>query len=427
MSGTARRALPEPDARNFSRMGLISGTIAYHDRGTVYTHIANGRVASALSKHVDTVLLCAPTVDGPPRSQQDEAIEADNIQLVPQPPYTSSLAALASPLSILRAYVRVCRQCDALVIRGMVPYIGLLYVIAKCFRVRVCHWVIGNHLRLLLTHKRSALPLYVASILYACQDRVLTRLGRWLTNGSFVCSGRELGAVYRSPRTVSTASSTLSEDEFSDRDDCCLGDTIRLLFVGYVRPEKGIEFLLRALTEDSLTKRTELAIVGPWDKFPDYRTKLDEEIEKLGLVDQVTWLGYLPYGPALFERMRSSDIMVLPSLSEGTPHVLLEAMASSLPIVATNVGGIPTCIDHGVHGLLVGPRDPRAIAAGVASIVKDGTLRRRLIAQGSARARSLTVNQFAGLMLDLLSGKSGQEIERQMMEQVELAAATKRG
>lgn len=427
MTDTEGHASPRPDARGFARLGLISGTIAYQDGGRVYTHIANGRVASALSEHADTVLLCAPTVDGPPRSPQDEAVKARNIQLVPQPPYTSSLGALASPRAILRAYLRVCRQSDALVIRGMVPYIGLLYVIARCYRVRVCHWIIGNHLRLLLTHRRAALPIHAASILYACQDRVLTRMGRWLTDGGFVCSGRELGAVYRSPRTVSTASSTLSDDEFFDRADCCLDDTIRLLFVGYVRPEKGVEFLLRALVDDVPARRTELAIVGPWDKFPDYRQKLDQEIEKLHLTDRVTWLGYLPYGPALFERMRASDVLVLPSLSEGTPHVLLEAMASGLPIVATNVGGIPTCIDHGVHGLLVDPRDPKAIAESVAAIVKDGALRRRLIAQGSARARSLTVNQFAGLILDLLSGKSAREIGHGIAVRQEPTAAPKSG
>ncbi len=398
-------------ASGMSRLAVISATIAYHDSGTVYTHIANGRVATALAEHAETVYFCAPTIQGPPRSQQDEAITVGNIQLVPQPAYTSSLGALKSPLAIIRAYRRVCKQSDALFIRGMVPYIGILYLVAAFYRVRVCHWIIGNHLRLLLTHKRSALPVYVASILYACQDRIFTRLGRWLTGGGFVCSGHELGAVYQSPRTVSTASSTLRDDEFSEREDSCTGDKIRLLFVGYVRPEKGIEFLLEAIADKTLADKTELAIVGPWDKFPEYRRKLDREIERLNLPERVMWLGYLAYGPALFERMRESDILVLPSLSEGTPHVLLEAMASSLPIVATNIGGIPTCIDDGTHGLLVPPRDPRAIAQAVSTIAKDGDLRRRLITQGRARAKSHTVNQFAGLILDLLSGKSAAEIK----------------
>lgn len=404
-----------------SALAMISGTLAYRDGDKVYTHIANSRVAAALAAKYDTVYLCAPTIEGSPRSHLDEPIDAGNVVLLPQPPYESSLGSLKYPLSILRAYVGACKKSDALFVRGMIPYVAVLYLMAAIHRVPICHWIIGNNLKLLLTHRRSNPIVHLLSILYALQDRISTRVGRWIARGAIICSGHELGASFRSPRTVATASSTLCDDDFFQRSDTCHSKPVRLLYVGWVRPEKGLDSLLRALALPAIRDRSKLEIVGPWEKFPEYRRKLDGEIERLGLGDRVTWTGYLAYGPALFARMRESDLLVLPSLSEGTPHVLLEAMANSLPIVATNVGGIPTCIVDGEHGLLVPPRNPEAIASAVARLIDDGQLRRSIIQKGQARARGLTVDQFAGLILSLLDGKSAAEIAGDRAAQHRLA------
>ena len=83
-----------------------------------------------------------------------------------------------------------------------------------------------------------------------------------------------------------------------------------------------------------------------------------------------------------------AEVFVLPSLSEGSPNVLLEAMAAGLPIVATEVGGIPEIAADGVNALLVPPRDAEALLCAVQMLLGDAMMCRRL---GSA-AR-LTVEQ----------------------------------
>jgi len=93
---------------------------------------------------------------------------------------------------------------------------------------------------------------------------------------------------------------------------------------------------------------------------------------------------------------------VLPTLSEGTPRVLVEARANSLPVVATNVGGIPTSVTDGVDGLLVPPKNVDALADAITRIVNDGELRRALIHNGLRSARSLTVDRFADLVVGVL-------------------------
>lgn len=79
------------------------------------------------------------------------------------------------------------------------------------------------------------------------------------------------------------------------------------------------------------------------------------------------------------------DILVLPSLSEGLPSAVLEAMANSLPVVATNVGGLPELVEHGVTGLLVPPSDPPALARALERLAADPQERRAMGERGRDR------------------------------------------
>ncbi len=90
-----------------------------------------------------------------------------------------------------------------------------------------------------------------------------------------------------------------------------------------------------------------------------------------GIADRIRWSGYVPNGKPLFERMRAADLFILPSLSEGTPHVLVEARANSLPCISTNVGGVPSTVTDGYDALLVPPKDARSLARAMEAVVVD--------------------------------------------------------
>lgn len=125
----------------------------------------------------------------------------------------------------------------------------------------------------------------------------------------------------------------------------------RLLYVGNLISGKGIHFLLHAFLR-IIRKYPEstLSIVG---KGPQ-EFELKKLTVKLGLSSYVRFLGHIKHDelPAI---MHQADLFVFPSLSEGTPRAVLEAMAMELPIVATRVGGIPEMIVDGVTGVLVQP------------------------------------------------------------------------
>jgi len=147
-----------------------------------------------------------------------------------------------------------------------------------------------------------------------------------------------------------------------------------ITFVGTLCLVKGVRYLIKAMKIiKQLYPNTRLVLVGDGKE----KKKLEKVVVELVLEGCVRFIGKVPNGE-IPEYMVVSDVFVLPSLSEGFPNVVLEAMASELPIVATNVGGLPEIIKDGVNGFLVEPKDPEQIAEKVLLLLEDDQLRDKL-------------------------------------------------
>ena len=356
-----------------------------------------------LAERVGQVRYHAPQATESAAAGCDYPLARENIFVQPWPVRRNSLQALKRPDTLLRDYWRMTRSCDVLFLRGSGPLLWTAHWMARLLHKRVVHWLVTNPPEVLKGGQRGyGTFLQAMGVAYARFEQVMTRLAIHGSGARVLANGAELARVFRSRWTVEVVSTSITEKDFLVRDDTCQGESIRLLFVGFVRPEKGLEYLLRALPAIDSSKRVHLAIVGSWDQFAGERERLVQIAQESGLVDQVSWEGYAAFGLPLFSQMDSSDILVLPSLSEGTPRVLVEARARSLPIVATNVGGIPSSVTDGVDGLLVPPRDSRLLAAAITRLIGDGDLRRGLIRNGRESVRDLTLERFVSLVVDLL-------------------------
>jgi glycosyltransferase involved in cell wall biosynthesis len=113
------------------------------------------------------------------------------------------------------------------------------------------------------------------------------------------------------------------------------------------------------------------------------RAALEAHARRLGLDGRLRFLGYRSDIPAL---LAACELVVLPSLFEGHPLALLEAMAAGRPVVATAVGGVPEIVDHGVTGLLVPPADSAALGAAIGALLADPARARAMGAAGRAKA-----------------------------------------
>ena len=137
--------------------------------------------------------------------------------------------------------------------------------------------------------------------------------------------------------------------------------------VGNVRAPKGHEYFIRAarIVADRFPN-VFFTISG--DLNPTLAPPLFELVEKLNLSRQLKFLGFRRDVPQLLNDL---DAFVLPSISEGFPIVVLEAMAASRPVIATRCGGVDEMITDGVDGLLVPVADAHALAEGICSVLGD--------------------------------------------------------
>ena len=164
-----------------------------------------------------------------------------------------------------------------------------------------------------------------------------------------------------------------------------LGSEQVVLAVGRLSREKGHADLLRAmalLRQKGTACNFRMLIVGDGPE----RQNLVRLSGQLGISDAVVFAGHqLDVRP--FYAL--ATLLALPSHSEGSPNVVLEAMAAGIPIVATAVGGIVEILEDGQTGLVVAAHDPPAMAGGVRCILEDENLRTRLAS--AAREHATTV------------------------------------
>ncbi len=162
-------------------------------------------------------------------------------------------------------------------------------------------------------------------------------------------------------------------------------DTVRLLAVGRLSPEKGFGMLLEAVAEIARDNpEIELSIAGTGA----LETELKSRVAELGLMNNVKMLGYLN---DLNDIYCQTDLVVQSSVTEGLPNVILESSYLGVPIVATDVGGTREVIEHGVSGWLIRPGSAAAIAAGI----REFLARPEQFIQRARRGRQRIVEQFS--------------------------------
>jgi colanic acid/amylovoran biosynthesis glycosyltransferase len=184
------------------------------------------------------------------------------------------------------------------------------------------------------------------------------------------------------------------------------GEDFRVVSTGALHWVKGYEYALlavRRLADRGVRVRFE--VVGEGRKSE--RQRVQYTIRDLGLEDMVTLRGALaPEG--VRQALHEADAFLLASVSEGISNAALEAMASGLPVVTTDCGGMREAVHDGVEGWIVPPRDPEAMAGALQRLAADAVLRERMGRAGRERVlREFTlsrqVSEFLALYRTLVS------------------------
>jgi glycosyltransferase involved in cell wall biosynthesis len=224
-------------------------------------------------------------------------------------------------------------------------------------------------------------------------------MGRWLLHSFIVKYLTQVSSVVitdsphlflNKQRVVFVPSQTINQKEMAALPCAPVGEKkeFSLLFVGRVVPLKGLHYLIQALSELKDPPPFHLTIVGPvyGMEHGGYEFTLRRLIQEKGLGPQVTLTGNISDRRELEKYFLQADFFILPSLTEGAPKAICEAMAYGLPVVASRVGGIPLLVRDGRDGLLIDSGNPADLASALGRMLGDRQML-RLMGQ-SARERS---------------------------------------
>lgn len=369
------------------RLGFHYHIPAINKDGRIYTMGLLGRFIDSLAVYCESVVCFQHTPLSDELPRMDYEIKANNVSFVDIGPHEYI------PKRVLRFYrtknffFQYRNLVDVMLIRGPSP---LLPDIARIFAgLPTVFLIVGDYTLgiddLPMPRWRREL-IRVWSIWNKKRQIKLAKRNFTIVNSHKLF--QELQPIL--PNLIETRTTTLGENDFYIRDDTCLNSPYHILYTGRMDRAKGLFDMVEAvalLVADG--NNMVLDLVG----WPSKGDNVIEEIyalaETRGVKDRINVHGYKSVGPELFAYYRAADIYWVASRgSEGFPRTIWEAMAHSLPVIATRVGSMPDFI--GDCALMVSPSSPQELAAAVTQLIRTPDLRQRLIKAGRSLAKENT-------------------------------------
>ena len=346
------------------KITMYYSSLVYYENGVYYTHPMHGRLLEEYSKKFDEIIIFAPINQ---RKNDDQIYKVNTkIKFIHLPYFNSYLSSLKKPLEVLKTfYYKYPKDTDLFQFRVPGPYGILLMLLALSKKTPVIAHIVGDSEKIVSGGKKYKGIVRNLMNFYSIFEKKFIKL--FSSKIKIMVNGSELYDDYINHKTpeniLQLRSSTLLRTDFFERNNNYSEEkAFTLLYVGYLRHEKGLEYLIHAfqkLKQDH--SNLILKIVGDGPE----KERLVKLSKDLGVNLDIKFMGYIPLGDKLNKIYIDSDIFILPSISEGTPRVLLEAMAKSLPVIASNVGGIPNTITHQENGILVKSKSDTEIVKAV--------------------------------------------------------------
>ena len=318
--------------------------------------------------HFDEVVLISRVF--PFEGQEDATYEVpmERVRVEALPAYPKIASLYLHPLryrsSIDAVLTRTIPELDALWLNFGHPVSLRAAAIAKKYPSLRCFGVMrGAYER--DARMRTGGPRVVGALAGRVMERNLGRFARIARRRSMPCFAYGAELTERLERWGLTVfplvDSLIRVEDVARAAPFAVEDHTDLLFVGRMTPEKGGDTLIKALARmDRVAgEAVTLRMVGSGPEQATWQALADE----LQVADKIRWDGHVEMGPELFSRYLSAKIFVMPSRTEGMPKTAFEAMRFGLPVVASEVGGLPEIVgDREDRGRLVPIDDAQALA-----------------------------------------------------------------
>jgi len=375
----------------------------YKYDGTYYSTNPLWKFFEEMAPFWKTIILCPPVKKiswNEVKSLRGFQVQKRAVLYVERPGYENKLGFLRKLPQLLfptiRSTVKAVKKGDIILLRLPSPNALISYFICKALKRKVYLYIAGDfYHRNIQSDRYSGSKIFIKPMV-----KLYDEIERFLASRTttFVTGKRLLDKYGGKGTCINFWTSLVRSKDIFCREDTCNSDYIILLFVGKFIPVKGVSTLIKAF---SLMEREDiiLRLVGDGP----LRGEIEQEALRLGVRSRVQFAGAIQFGEELFNEYRQkADIFVLPSLSEGIPKVILEAMAFGLPIVATAVSGIPDLIKDQINGLLVSADSAEELAAAILKMIDDGNLRRSVIKNNLKKIKNFTLESQMNRFLNVI-------------------------
>jgi glycosyltransferase involved in cell wall biosynthesis len=357
-----------------------------------------GPLIETLSEVADqvTVLAYDPPDDPTPVEDATEYTvhaPAGNVQMLSLGPKGSLRDHPARRARVHRIVRAASSEWDVLALQIANRRAGLVFDASKCDRTVAL--VVGRSrdavTRSSWTPLRKAAGLLRTRLEDVVDARIIDRSGFVLTNSN------ELKDAHGASSKITVAPMSTRRAAFEHRADDRLAGTMELAVSGRIVAEKGVFEALDAFAAlRSQFPYARLHVIGDGPA----RGEVMERARRLGVDEGLVSHGWVPVGPALFGLYASMDALLLPSYAEGLPYAVWEALAHSVLVVCTPVGGLRTAFEHEREVVFVPPGSVDAIVQAIRKLCAEPELRKSLIREGFERARGVTAESVASQIAD---------------------------
>jgi glycosyltransferase involved in cell wall biosynthesis len=374
-------------------MGLILG-YHYHipvmqNSDAIYTIGHYGKFVDNLAAHCEALVCFFHSPLKGDTAIFDYPLRSKNIEWVDIGPHVPVYKRVLLANTFTRPLKKHIVSLDAMLIRGPSPLLPAYARASK--RLPTAFLIGGDYTKGLNGIKQSA---WRKSSIAAWANWDKRQLIHFCKNNLVFVNSPDLYKEFHAitSHLVQIRTTTLGAVDFNKRIDTCQNEPYQLLYSGRITASKGIYDIINAvqqlISSDIQVNLNLVGLVNEGENIDDFLGYA----RSLGVGDYVKYHGYQTAGSQLFEYYKKSDIFIIASKEhEGFPRTIWEAMAHSLPVVATSVGGIPGLVGNAAE--IVSPNAPDEIKDAVIRLIRDSKLRRHHLTEGFNLARGSTLEE----------------------------------
>jgi glycosyltransferase involved in cell wall biosynthesis len=357
-----------------------------------------GVFIDSLAEQVDELVLFLEEQTDTHSTEEDYVLSRSNITLVSLGAKSTFYHRLLKPKQKVSRVLAHADKLDAFLLRAPSPLAPHLFKQLKS-KVPVYPMLVGNYVKGLKDLQQPfvrKLAIIVLTYYYQLLHNNMVR-----ASNVFVNSGELLEDNKKRAKHITLVkTTTLSKDSFYTRVDTCQHSPIKLLYTGRINFQKGLRELIDAMNQLK-SYPLELHIVGWEEKGTfSYEDALKQLADEKGLGEQLFFHGKKQIGHELNTYYKQADIYVIPSYHEGFPRTIWEALAHSLPVIATKVGSIPYYLQNKEHALLIPPQQVKPLVDALKEILTNDSLRQHLITRGYELTQDITLDKQAQLLVN---------------------------